>query len=440
MFKFYPPTPISRRNMKERTRVKGKFIHTTPSYQPLLSYSEVKRWIDLYRAPNTRSHYLRVLESVTKFSGLTPTQLIKLSEKEAHETVMSVVRKYIQEDNTSWALIIQAAMKGFYEANDKTLTFTRRDRVKKVLKKVVTEHIPTKEEIYRMVDSEGSLRNKAILLCLYQSGVRISCLCRWSMSLLSSQLSEGRVPIRLKITNKIDTKLSGYGLPYYVTFLGEEATKSLREYLNTRGKLSPNDPVFATVNSDATRPNVDKHSIWRVVKRAAKNIGLDPQTVWPHTLRKAFRKALYQGGLDNDMAEAIMGHKLPGSKSNYFDFHDVEEIEANYKKANFSRVTVQVSEEAMKEIERQQLRRQVQKVFGFDPEEILKPKIAKMNRNLTIDEEIDTLTEKVKELWGMRGSSIQKVIGKKELEKYLNRGWNYKSHLNNGSGKVIVER
>ncbi len=40
---------------------------------------------------------------------------------------------------------------------------------------------------------------------------------------------------------------------------------------------------------------------------------------------------------DPNFKEALMGHKLQGSRGNYFDHHDLETLEREYMKANFGR-------------------------------------------------------------------------------------------------------
>jgi predicted RNase H-like nuclease (RuvC/YqgF family) len=40
-------------------------------------------------------------------------------------------------------------------------------------------------------------------------------------------------------------------------------------------------------------------------------------------------------GLDTDVAEAIMGHKLAGSRGSYFDFHDVNMVARKYMECSF---------------------------------------------------------------------------------------------------------
>jgi len=40
--------------------------------------------------------------------------------------------------------------------------------------------------------------------------------------------------------------------------------------------------------------------------------------------------------MDEDTKEALMGHRLPGSRENYFDSHDLDEIARKYMTADFS--------------------------------------------------------------------------------------------------------
>jgi hypothetical protein len=56
------------------------------------------------------------------------------------------------------------------------------------------------------------LRNKALILSLWQSGVRNNCLCKWTIGMIREYLYPTvRVPVPLKVTAEIDTKISMYG-------------------------------------------------------------------------------------------------------------------------------------------------------------------------------------------------------------------------------------
>ena len=149
-----------------------------------------------------------------------------------------------------------------------------------------------------------------------------------------------RVPVYLKITNQMDTKLSGYGLDYYYTFLQREAAEALRDYIDWRekniGEMKDRDLLFGPARRFAKNKHTEPDRILALVKAAARSIGLDPKSVWTHTLRKSFRKVLNATpDLDEDTKEALMGHSLPGSRGNYFDIHDLDEIASKYSKANF---------------------------------------------------------------------------------------------------------
>lgn len=142
----------------------------------------------------------------------------------------------------------------------------------------------------------------------------------------------------------VDRKLSAYGIGYYFTFLHEEAARALKAHLDTRREdgwgPKDRDPVFVTEGTTSQGKPITALHLIEVVKNLAKQIGIEPDTIWTHCLRKSFRKQLYRAGVDNDLAEALMGHKLAGSKGSYFDFKDVEFVEKAYLSAFWSRISL----------------------------------------------------------------------------------------------------
>jgi len=325
----------------------GMFLSGPHSFQVLLQDPLVSRWIRSYQNAKTREDYARALELILHRTGLSPGQLLDLELKDARESVMDIVRDYLEEQKYASARQLQTTAKSFFEFHDKQLVFKKAERIKKIRKKVAFEVIPTRDQVYAMADyikktdSPDRIRTRAVILCLFQSGVRVGCLCRWTVGMVRNQLYPSiKAPVYLKITNQMDTKLSGYGLPYYYTFLQQEAAEALREYLDWRLKneerLEDSDVVFKPAREFAKNGKTEPDRILYMVKAAAKNTGLDPRSIWTHTLRKSFRKVLNATHeLDEDTKEALMGHSLPGSRGNYFDVHDIDEIAAKYMKANF---------------------------------------------------------------------------------------------------------
>jgi len=324
----------------------GWFDKGPRSFDWLLKYRCVRDYIDNYTAKSTRMQRLYVLEKVLKAGRLEdPDRLLKLSDIQAKTLIKRVWQFYIQHGKQSYARIVSITMRGFFEAHDRELHFKRSEQVRSPrLVKINIEHIPSKAEVYKMADVAGSLRNRAIILCLYQSGVRPSCLCNWTYGLVAQQLyPEIKGPVQLKITPDLDNKLNLYGLPYYITFLGEESARALRDHLDDRKKRSEwtpkaSDRIFVTASSASRGGPLDLSGIWSVIKYAAVQANLDLKSVWPKVLRKSFRKTLNAAeSLDEDTKEALMGHRLPGSRGNYFDYHDLDEVREKYLRVDWNR-------------------------------------------------------------------------------------------------------
>ena len=325
----------------------GMYLAGPKSYETLLKDPLVSRWIKSYQNVKTREDYARAFGILLKKTELAPKQLLDLDVREARQQVMGAVRDYLDEKRHAAARQLQTTAKSFFEFHDKQLTLRRAERIKKIRQKKAIEIIPSREQVYAMAnyikkpDSPDRIRTRAIILCLYQSGVRVGCLCKWTVGMIRTQLYPTvKIPVRLKITNRLDTKLSGYGLDYYYTFLQFEAAEALRDYLDLREKIrgNPTDEelVFVPARGFAKNHHTKPDRILAMVKAAARTIGLDPKTVGTHTLRKSFRKVLNATPeLDEDAKEALMGHARQGTRTNYFDVHDVDEIVAKYLKANF---------------------------------------------------------------------------------------------------------
>ncbi len=329
-------------------RVRGEhgwYTGGTHNYDWLLKHREIKDWIDSYTSKQTRKAKLYQFQKVLHAAGFKdPAQLLNLSDLEAKNLVKRVAQYYLQNGKPSWARGIMITMRGFYEAHDRELRFKRTEKIRTPAKKKIgIEYIPSRPDAYRMVDSALSPRNKALILCLFQSGVRVGCLCKWTYGMVEDQLyPEVHSPVQIKVTQELDSKLAGYGLGYYVTFLSEEAAQGLREYLEQRKrdgwKPKPSDRVFVTESSASQGRPMNPIGVWEIVKSTAELAGLKPEGIWTHVLRKTFLKVLNDTpAIPEDMKEALMGHKLPGSRGSYFDYHDLEDVAEKYSQANWSR-------------------------------------------------------------------------------------------------------
>jgi len=220
------------------------------------------------------------------------------------------------------------------------------------------EYIPTKNEIYMMADSACSLRDRAIILVIYSSGLRNSTLRAVLIKDVEVELSRGISNILIPIYPEmklIDPCACKGNIPYF-TFICDEASEAVRLYLRERkeryGEILSHEPLFTSNYNQINRSErkskiMSQRQLQHVVKTAAKRAGLPQwQYVKPKCLRTAFETVLHSelvdgGRLSVKIEEYFMGHILPGSEDAYFDKTKVEMLRAEYAKLNFGRVVVE---------------------------------------------------------------------------------------------------
>ncbi len=395
----------------------GAFLPTVKVYDRLLEYESVRSWIDNYTAPMTRRNYLTALNVICRRVGLSPDQIVQTARsngdkapREFKNQVKEILHGYVQEGKLGEAKKIYAALRSFLTAHEVTIVFSRQEKVHYRRKKVADEKVPVRQDVYALVDAVDrvkgwhdplkKLRAKAMILCAYQSGVRPGCVVRWTFGLVRENLfPEVKVPVPLRITADFDSKLAGYDLPYYYTFLGREAAFALREYIEARmnrgARLDDGSPIFTTLGTNSKDKPASYDNYYLTVKRVAKTAGMSADKIWPHLLRKAFKKVLNRAEIDDDTREALMGHRLPGSRENYFDRHDIPDVAARYMQCSFGkedardliedqkriealeednkrlREQVRIILEAVPTLQRETLKENIRNL-GYDPEEIIR--------------------------------------------------------------------
>ena len=357
---------------KPRNKSGNQWVTSAKSYDWLLKYEPVKDWISSYSNERSRKNMLHSLNRFFRGLGIDPKQFVELDAKSAKQLIIKVINEIKTEKKLAQAMLVRQAVKSLYnssnEFNGKPLILfqDRKDKIPKMRKRVLLERIPSRIDIFKMVDywsqvivrtpSLRALRNRAMILTHFETGVRPGALCNLTIGMFRSNLyPEITVPITTKITSEVDTKLSLYSLDYYCTFIWtNECARYLKELIEFRekkeGKLKDTDYIFSPsrIKSVAVHSKINNDDYnTDVVKRTAKLVGLDPTRVWAHLIRKSFRKVLNATPeLDEDTREAVMGHRLPASRENYFDRNDLPEVIEKMRNCDFNRPG---SEEVMEE-------------------------------------------------------------------------------------------
>ena len=295
----------------------------------------VEDWLK-NRPSHTKRQFAARLQRFCKAINITPEEWRSLDKFEARDLAWKHVQNKIA-DHPSTANVTLITLKSWYRNKDgEELPFDSNRGGKHYFhirrQKAALEHIPDKKEMYQIIDMASSLRDKAFLLFLFQTGVRVNVLEHSNYGLVADQLDQDIIP--LKITAKLDHKLRSRDIPFYYTFLNGEGVETLRQYCKvTHKKRDLNSPLFTT---RGYRP-VSQSYILKVVKMCVKRAGLNPATIWTHNIRKAFRKIVRQTNIDDDDKEQLMGHVIPGSRASYFDKKDIPLIMKAYEQCNFSR-------------------------------------------------------------------------------------------------------
>ena len=281
------------------------------------------------RSEGSKEKYLNILRRFCEWSGYHPEELVQLPKEEVEELIQSFADELAAMDRSkAYVNTVIKKLKTFFRANGyKDLEVATHFVPTRYRKR--PEYIPTKEEIYAMADSAGSLRNRAVILFLWSSGLRVSTLCALNYGDVADEVERGEthimVPVYPEMKQRVPDACKG-NIPYY-TFICAEAGEALRNYLREREEkygIRREEPLF---HSDWTLWNREERASKRlgrrgvglIVKRAAKYAGIEKwEHVTPHSLRKAFESVLVSptidgGRLDRATQEFFMGHILPGS-------------------------------------------------------------------------------------------------------------------------------
>lgn len=162
-------------------------------------------------------------------------------------------------------------------------------------------------QIKEFVNTATTYRDKAIILCMLQSGLAVNEICELNYGDIQSELETGKLPLCLKlIRQKTDVE--------FKTFFGRDAVHYLKLYLETRGKLKPTDPLFAKERLKGGEPRLTPTIIEQTFNKIAEKTSFIKlakdayNPARPHSLRAAFNSLLIGTGVDEKLREFWMGH------------------------------------------------------------------------------------------------------------------------------------
>lgn len=203
------------------------------------------------------------------------------------------------------------AMRSFYKWAERDLETGRPDLPIKMPNWESKEIIPfTEEEIKALIKHSeytqvpagkhrsyqfrrrNASRDKALILTLLDTGVRVGELTRLRVN--DVNLENGEVFVRPFHVKKTHSR---------TTYLGKAARKAVWRYLVGRDNIRPEDPLFVT-NED--RP-MTRQRVLNLLSVMGKSIGI--QKVHPHRFRHTMAIQYLRNGGDIFTLQRILGHK-----------------------------------------------------------------------------------------------------------------------------------
>jgi len=156
--------------------------------------------------------------------------------------------------------------------------------------------IPDIEAIFATIDTEtdGGMRDRAMLELLYGSGLRISELL--SIRLPALMLEDGWV------------RVIGKGMKERIVPFGDEAKTWLNLYLqHVRPLLAANIKAEDIIFLNMRGTQLSRMGVWKIIQKYTNLAHID-KAVSPHVFRHSFATHLLEGGADLRAVQEMLGH------------------------------------------------------------------------------------------------------------------------------------
>ena len=210
---------------------------------------------------------------------------------EGRELTKSLVLEYkarlVEEYSPATVNSVIAALNGFFAYNE---WYGLRVKSLKLQRQLFcqSEKELTKREYERLLKAASEEHNERLNLIMQticSSGIRVSELRYVTVS----AVKQGQAQVKLK--GKIR-----------IVMFTKELCKMLKRYIAKQGITE--GCVFVT----RTGKPVDRHSVWKAMKRLCESAGVAPEKVFPHNLRHLFARTFY--GIQKDIVRLadILGH------------------------------------------------------------------------------------------------------------------------------------
>ncbi len=175
----------------------------------------------------------------------------------------------------------------------------------------------TTDEVTRLVDAAEDARDRAFVLVLLDSGLRVAELCR--LEGRDVNLQNGRVNVR-----------RGKGAKPRVSFLGTRALGALLAYFAQEGNPEPRGPVFRDLRGRGDGAPLNVSTVQRRMRAMGAAAGVEHAT--PHRCRRTFALLCLRSGMSVFHLQRLMGHEDVSTLQSYLALVE-DDIQAAHRAA-----------------------------------------------------------------------------------------------------------
>ena len=177
-------------------------------------------------------------------------------------------------------------------------------KVPRIREPKITREIIQEADFHALLDAPANtrigIRDRAIMILLYDSAIRVSEL----LSLDVSSINFSASPIYIRVYGKGDKER--------IVTITEKTVGHLRAYLKIYHADNKQDmPLFYTVSKGRTE-RMSRSNVGRIINKYASEIRPEhpdlPDKIYPHMFRRTRACNLYQDGIELELVSKILGH------------------------------------------------------------------------------------------------------------------------------------
>lgn len=301
------------------------------------------------------------------------------------------------------------------------------------------DRAPTVEELRRIL-VWGKLRTKALILVLASSGIRLG----EAIKLKVGDIDFNSRPVKVRLSPKVASK-TGEGR---ITYISDEATEYLRQYLGNR--IGNSEAWVFPSEADESR-HMSEDRAWHTITECIEKAGLGKakektvtgrRKLHPHSFRKFFFSRVV-GVIGETAAHALMGH---GSYLKTYYKRPEEERARDYLRCmpHLTIFTESADMKKWKDEAKIEAIKAFAKSLGIEGLEI---RIAQLKKKIPEISEEEALSQIIRESLGITKLNMgnqnsnndpKKIVSENELEKFLAQGWDVQAVL--PSGKILIKK